>query len=606
MERTRNGAGGDFPPATRAQWEACAQDSLKGRPLAGLRSETEDALPVEILYWPEEVAALPLAGVVDPPIPGTERPGEWEIRQILLSATPDELAEEAREWVARGQRRLPLALPDSGREAVWLHAMGRVELGSSGLDLLAGAEPARAATLLGGLPAGAHRILADWASCGLADGRHPAAAAAQLAELWRTPAAPPALLRVSGWAAHEAGATSAQELALWLSAWTACTRELEAQGVELGRILDATEHELSCSRDLFESLARLRAARWLAARWLELAGRPVETRRIVLGARGGQRHQSRRDPWTNLLRISLSGFAAAAAGADFLHLPTLAEGIGRSDRWSRRLAANAQVILREEAHMARVADPARGSAYVETLTTRLAEEAWSRFQDLEAAGGYWAALAEGMPQAWIREARERRASRLARRRETLVGLSAYPNLKESAPPWLEPDPAPDTDPARQSPWRLGEELERLRSRGESLQAGVARPVWLACFGPLNQHKARADFSRGFLAVAGLPCGQDGGHDEAVAAARAARDSGAPVVVCCSTDDSYPEWVAPFVQALRGLEKSVAAPPALLLLAGHPADQLEALRAAGIQGFIHIKASLTETLTQVLQHMEVSA
>lgn len=605
MERTPLAAAQAFPAATRAQWEACALDSLKGRPLASLRTETEDALAVEVMYWPDEVDSLPQAKVVDPPAPADGRPGDWEIRQILLATDPEELAAEVREALARGQRRLPLALPEPAGEAAWLKVLGAVEWKGVGLDLLAGAQPARAAALLADLPHGGHRILVDWAGAGWMAGSHPTQAAAELARLWQGSAAPMALLRVSGWPAHEAGATSAQELALWLAAWTACTRELEAQGLPLERILEATEHELSCSRDLFESLARLRAARWLAARWLELAGRPVEARRIVLGARGSLRHHSRRDPWTNLLRVSLSGFAAAAAGADFLHLPTLAEGIGRADSWSRRLAANAQVILREEAHLARVADPARGSAYVETLTARLAEEAWARFQELEGAGGYWAALAEGMPQAWIHAARERRVARLARRRETLVGLSAYPNLKEKAPAWLESEPGGQGAVDLLSPSRLGEELERLRARGEALAREVP-PVWLACFGPLKQHKARADFSRGFLAVAGLPCAQDGGHEDPAQAARAARASGAAVVVCCSTDDSYPALVAPFIQALRGLEASAGASPALLLLAGQPAGQVEELAAAGIQGFIHLKASLSETLSLVLQHMEVSA
>jgi methylmalonyl-CoA mutase len=606
MEPTPHTAEKGFPTATRAQWEACALDSLKGRPLASLRTETEDALAVEVMYWPDEVASLPQAAVVDPPAAEGERPGDWEIRQILLATDPEELAAEIREALARGQRRLPLALPAPAGEAAWLRVLGAVEWNGAGLDLLAGAQPARAAALLSSLPGTGHRILADWAGAGWTAGSHPTQAAAELADLWRRPEAPRALLRVGGWAAHAAGATSAQELALWLSAWTACTRELENQGMPLERIVEATEHELSCSRDLFESVARLRAARWLAARWLELAGRPVEERRIVLGARGSLRHHSRRDPWTNLLRVSLSGFAAAAAGADFLHLPSLAEGIGRPDAWSRRLAANAQVILREEAHLARVADPARGSAYVETLTARLAEEAWTRFQELERAGGHWAALAEGLPQAWLHEARERRLARLARRRETLVGLSAYPNLKEKAPSWLAPEAAGEAAGDLLAPSRLGEELERLRTRGEALLAGSAKPVWLACFGPLKQHKARADFSRGFLAVAGLPCAQDGGHEDPAQAARAARAAGAAVVVCCSTDDSYPALTAPFVQALRGLEAAAGAPPALLLLAGHPAGQVEELAAAGIQGFIHLKASLSETLSLVLQHMEVTA
>ncbi len=618
MESARAGVPqGDFAPASRLEWEACAQASLKGRSLASLRGESEDGLPLETLYWLEDLEHLPHVRLVDPAGSGSERPGSWEIRQECLSTTPAELRVELQELAARGQTCLPLSLERLEATGHALEPARLAELvrgwepGAASLELACGAEPARGAALLAALPIPpAHHLLCDWTSAGLRQGRHPAAAAGELATLWQDPTAPRATLRISGVAAHEAGATSAQELALWLSAWTAAARELEAVGVALETLLEHSEHELSSSRDLFESMARLRAARLLAARWLEVAGLPPEQRSIRLGARGSLRHQTRRDPWTNLLRIALAGFAAAAGGAEFLHLPTLAEGLGASDAQARRLAANAQVILQDEAHLARVADPARGSAYVESLTAALAERAWTLFQELEAAGGYWAALAEGLPQAWLREAGERRQARLARRRETLVGTSAYPNLGETLPDWDRlgtPVPPPAAADFAIPPLRrLAEELEALRELGTRLAGSGKPPVWLATFGPLKQHKARADFSRGFLAVAGLTCGQDEGHVDPAEVASAAARAAAPVVVCCSSDESYPELLPVFVPALRSAERAAGRAPALLLLAGHPPNQLDALRAAGVQGFLHVKASLPEVLIPVLQRLEEHA
>jgi methylmalonyl-CoA mutase len=69
---------------------------------------------------------------------------------------------------------------------------------------------------------------------------------------------------------------------------------------------------------------------------------------------------------------------------------------------ARRLAFNVQAILREEAQLARTADPGRGSWYLESLGAALAEKAWSLFQQIEGAGGLWAALGRGLPQGWIR------------------------------------------------------------------------------------------------------------------------------------------------------------------------------------------------------------
>ena len=603
----------DGPAAGRAQWEDAARASLKGRPLESLRGTSEDGLPLELMYWSEDLTALPHLSVQDPAAPPAERPGAWEIRQCVLADHPDPLRCQLEELAARGQRRLPLRLPES-RDAFWEPAafaawLTGVKLGDSRLDLECGTEVAAGSALLAALPRGAgHRLIADWMSAGLVQGRRPVGCAAELAALWNTPQAPEAWLRVSGVAAHEAGASSAQELALWLAAWTTAVRELEAAGAPLEGILAQCEHELSTSRDLFESMARLRAARLLAARWLEAAGLPPDARGIRLGARGSLRHQTRHDPWVNLLRTSLAGFAAAAAGVDFLHLPTLSEGLGASDARARRLAANAQVILQDEVHLARVADPARGSWYVESLSAGLAQRAWELFQELETAGGYWAALAAGLPQSWIQHVRSQRHGRLAQRKESLVGTSAYPNLAERLPDWAHAPQTTTGAPADVEfpplpPCRLARELEALRDRGRGLAANGVAPVWLATFGPLAQHKARADFSRGFLAVGGLPCGQDPGQDEPAAAAAAAFASGAAVLVLCSTDDSYPALVPPFVQTLRDVEAAAGRKPALVLLAGYPPAQLEALRAAGVQGFIHLKASLPDVLLPILQRLE---
>lgn len=602
-----------FPANTREEWEKCATESLKGRPLSSLRFVNEDELELEPLYWPRALDDKPTPNPSEAPT--RDRAGSWEIRQATEARNALELRAELAELLARGQQHLPLEL-EAGLGRDWSpaelrEALSQLPWGHAGLDLLVGPRIDEGLRLLQGLPAGQHRLICDWIDSSLREGRRAVGAAGRLATLWRSEAAPAAWLRVGGYGFHAAGASGAQELALWLASWTASVRELEEAGCPLEAGLTRTEHELSCGRDLFESLARLRAARLLAARWLEAAGVPVESRRIVLGARGSLRSQTRRDPWTNLLRTSLAGFAAAVGGADFLHLPTWLEGLGKTDAHARRLASNLQVILQDEAHLAQVADPARGSWYLEQLSGQLAEKAWGLFQQLEAAGGLWSALAAGLPQGWIRATRESRAERLARRGEILVGTNHYARLEESLPAGLahcDPPATPPREPEFEplSACRLAGVLETLRERGER-QAGAWRsPVWLSTFGPLKQHKARAEFSRAFLACGGLPCAQGEGHADPLQAAHEAQCSGAPVVVLCSSDESYPDLVPSFVRTLRALEAAQGRNPALLLLAGHPAEQLESLRAAGIQDFIHLKASLPRILLLILNRLEESA
>ena len=119
---------------------------------------------------------------------------------------------------------------------------------------------------------------------------------------------------------------------------------------------------------------------------------------------------TRRDPYVNLLRGTVAGFAAGVGGADAVTVAPFDAALGASTPFSRRIARNTQSLLVMEAHLARVIDPAGGSWFVESLTDGLARAAWAFFQELEAAGGAVAALDSGLVAertAAVRAGRER-------------------------------------------------------------------------------------------------------------------------------------------------------------------------------------------------------
>jgi methylmalonyl-CoA mutase len=112
-------------------------------------------------------------------------------------------------------------------------------------------------------------------------------------------------------------------------------------------------------------------------------------------------------------------------------------------------------------------------------------------------------------------------------------------------------------------------------------------------GPLKEHKARADFSRGFLSVAGYEVISPEGMKTPEAAAEAFAKTKASIAVICSIDDNYPALVPPLVQALKAKN-----PKTIVILAGYPQDQIEAHKKAGVDDFIHIRADALELLTSV--------
>jgi len=239
---------------------------------------------------------------------------------------------------------------------------------------------------------------------------------------------------------HMSGATAVEEIAYALATGVEYLRCLLAAGVELHTACRCMRMVTAIGRDLFMEVAKLRALRWTWARVVEVAGGPPEAGRIAVHAVTSPRTVAVRDPWTNLLRVSVESFAASVGGADVITSLPFDAAIGPPDALSRRLAVNTQTILREESHLDRVADPAGGSWYVERLTVDLAEAAWQSFQRIEAGGGMRALFREdaGLGAELGRALAARRAA-IATRRDPVTGVSSYPNLAETPVDRNQPD-----------------------------------------------------------------------------------------------------------------------------------------------------------------------
>ncbi len=164
---------------------------------------------------------------------------------------------------------------------------------------------------------------------------------------------------------------------------------------------------LSADTDQFLTIAKFRALRKLWARVEQACG--LAPKPAMVAAETAWRMLTQRDPNVNMLRTTVAVAAAGLGGADtIVALPhTLALRPAR--RLRARVARNTQLVLLEESHLAKVGDPAAGSGAIEAPTNELCAAAWSQFQDIEKAGGAWAALEAG-PHPEKRRERARRAA----------------------------------------------------------------------------------------------------------------------------------------------------------------------------------------------------
>ncbi len=229
---------------------------------------------------------------------------------------------------------------------------------------------------------------------------------------------------------HNAGANGVQELAFTLAAAVYYLRQLEERKVPLETIVKQMRFSFGAGSHLFMEIAKLRAARVLWNSITEECGLSTDNRAMWIHAVTSRYNKTVYDPYVNMLRSTTEAFSSAVGGADSLSVTPFDDCIRPSDEFSRRVARNTQVILKEEAHLAQTIDPAGGSWYVEKLTSEIADSAWKLFQEIEKRGGMYQALKDGFIQELIMESSRNKADALASRKKTVVGTNRFPNAKE--------------------------------------------------------------------------------------------------------------------------------------------------------------------------------
>ena len=647
--------GAAFAPAERAAWQALVARALGDRDFdATLVTRTYEGLDLQPLY---DRAGARVAGAATRNDAGLTRgTAGWEIRQSVDHPDPAAANQALLHELASGATAVTLVMDPAGEHAAGPGAAGiflpdRTALATvlDGVYLQA----ARVALAPGPLFAGAAALMLDHLETAGVDpatarvhfGADPLAALARHGHLAMTlPEALSAMAEIAEHSAaslpaaravtvdttvyHAAGADEVLDLAIALSTGVAYLRAMTDHGLSVAAALAEIEFSLAAGVDLFMTVAKLRAARRLWARVAEASGGAAA---MALHVGTAERVISRRDPWVNMLRATIAGFAAGIAGADSVAVAPYDQGWGLPTDFGRRIARNAQVILQEESALGQVIDPAGGSWFIEDLTERLAQAAWHRFQEIEAAGGVAAMLADGRLQTAVAEVWAARERDLAHRRTQIIGVNMFPNLDEETPapppmawpeivaPWHARRPAPAAvdgdlatrvaaarhgaaigdlsggaaadgeDAAPITAHRLGEGFEALRDASDAwAEAHGQRPrVFIAALGTPAAHGARVDFTRNYLAAGGIEAIDGQGAPDEIAAAFTA--SGLDLAIICGSDKLYEAEGAAMAAALGGA--------GWLGLAGRPANA-DVLRAAGIETFIHAGDDCLATLRAI--------
>lgn len=447
------------------------------------------------------------------------------------------------------------------------------------------------------------------------------------------------------------GANDIQEVAYTISAGVAYLRALLERGLTIDEAANQIMFGFSMGANFFMQIAKLRAVRPIWAQIVKAFGGNEESQKIHIHGRPAKFFKTVYDPYVNMLRDTTELFSGVVGGVDSFENSTFDEPVRKGDEFSRRIARNMQIILQEEFGLLQPIDPAGGSWAVENLTKEIKEKIWAEFQVIESKGGIVSALKEGYPQDEVAKILAARFKAAETRKDRIVGNNMYANMTEEridaraenqaenlkartaaieaylanvdAKDAIAKISADDFDSAIAAAeqgatiaeirkalgtsevddikaieaHRWSERFEALRETTEKFKAakGDNVKVFLANMGPIPQHKARADFTTGFLQVGAFEILGNNGFATVDEAAQAAKESGADAVVICSTDATYPEIVPALAPKLHEV-----LPNATVYLAGTaPAELVETYKQAGIDDYINVRANCYKVI-QALQ------
>ena len=351
-------------------------------------------------------------------------------------------------------------------------------------------------------------------------------------------------LVVDAWRYDSMGAGDVQQLAYALATGVEYVRALTELGLSVDEAFDKIAFRVSANTDQFITIARLRALRTLWSRVGEVLGVDPDHRGAIQHAVTSLRETSRDDAYVNVLRGTISAFAASVGQAETISVLPLDAAIGLPNDLSRRIARNTQILLAEESNLGRVNDPAGGAWFVESMTKQLSEKAWELFGQIDEAG-MAKAVAEGTVAAQLAATNEARAKLLATRKLPLTGVSMFPNHTEEL---LERTPRPETPKLGGIPFvRDSEVFEALRDRSA---AAEKRPtVLLACLGTRRDFGGREGFTSNLYHVGGIDTVIAEGTDPQVFV-EALKKADTTIAVLCSSAKVYAEHGLAVARALK--------------------------------------------------------
>jgi methylmalonyl-CoA mutase N-terminal domain/subunit len=249
-------------------------------------------------------------------------------------------------------------------------------------------------------------------------------------------------ISISGYHIREAGATAVQELAFTLADGFTYVDHCLERGLQIDDFAPRLSFFFNCHNDLFEEVAKFRAARRIWAREMRdtYSARLERSWWMRFHTQTAGVSLTAQQPEVNLIRTTIQALAAVLGGTQSLHTNSMDEALALPSEKAARLALRTQQVIAEESGVANTVDPLGGSYFIEELTRRTEEDSYGYFRRIDEIGGVLAAIDNGYIQREIAESAYRYQRELDAQQRFVVGVNAHTLDEPVAIPILAMDP----------------------------------------------------------------------------------------------------------------------------------------------------------------------
>jgi methylmalonyl-CoA mutase N-terminal domain/subunit len=261
-------------------------------------------------------------------------------------------------------------------------------------------------------------------------------------------------ISISGYHIREAGSTAQQELAFTLMDGLTYVRQAVERGLDVDDFAPRLSFFFNAQIDLFEEIAKYRAARRIWARELRetFGAKSPRSWLMRFHAQTAGVSLTAQQPLNNVVRTTIEALAAVLGGAQSLHTNSYDEALALPTEDAVRVALRTQQVIAHETGAASTVDPLGGSYFLESLTDEMERRCYEYFAKIEQLGGMVEAVKRNYPQREIADAAFELQQEIDGGQRVVVGVNRYVQEDEEPIPTLRVDPAVE-----------GKQLDRLQS-----------------------------------------------------------------------------------------------------------------------------------------------